>query len=82
MPDRFFGEELLAVVLPKEGEQLTEDELREFCKGQISHQKIPCYFQFETAFPMTAGGKVQKFVLQENALKELGLEEAEKTKTA
>jgi fatty-acyl-CoA synthase len=82
VPDSFFGEELLAVVLPKEGEQLTEEELREYCKGQISHQKIPRYFQFVTAFPMTASGKVQKFVLRENAINVLGLEEAAKTKTA
>ena len=82
VPDRFFGEELLAVVLPKEGEQLTEEELREYCEGQISHQKIPRYIQFVTAFPMTASGKVQKFVLRENAINVLGLEEAAKTKTA
>ena len=82
VPDKFYGEELLAVVLPKEGEKLTEEELREYCKGQISHQKIPRYFQFVKAFPMTASGKVQKFVLRENAIKVLGLEEAAKTKTA
>jgi fatty-acyl-CoA synthase len=82
VPDKFFVEELLAVVLPKEGEQLTEEELREFCKGQISHQKIPRYFQFVTAFPMTASGKIQKFVLRDNAIKELGLETEAKIKTA
>src|SRR6266705_2420088 len=82
VPDKFFGEELLAVVRPREGTQLTEEELREFCKGQISHQKIPRYFQFVSAFPMTASGKIQKFVLRENAIKVLGLEEAAKTKTA
>jgi len=82
VPDRFFGEEQLAVVVPKEGEQLTEEELREYCKDQISHQKIPCYFQFVTAFPMTASGKVQKFVLRENAIKTLGLGEATNIKTA
>ena len=82
VPDKFFGEELLAVVLPKQGEQLTEEELREFCKGQISYQKIPRYFQFVTAFPMTASGKIQKFILRENAIKELGLEAEAKIKTA
>jgi fatty-acyl-CoA synthase len=82
VPDKFFGEEQLAVVVPKEGEQLTEEELREYCKGQISHQKIPRYFQFVTAFPMTASGKVQKFVLRQNAIKSLGLEEAANIKTA
>ena len=82
VPDTFFGEELLAVVLPKEGVELTEQELRDFCKDRISHQKIPRYFQFVQSYPMTASGKVQKFVLREQAIKTLGLEEATRTKTA
>lgn len=82
VPDKFYGEELLAVVITKPGEQLTGDELREFCKGQISHQKIPRYFQFVAAYPLTGSGKVQKFVLREQAIKELGLEEVARTKTA
>jgi fatty-acyl-CoA synthase len=82
VPDAFFGEELLAVVMPKAGEELTEEELRAFARGQISHQKIPRYFQFVTSYPMTASGKVQKFVLREQAIKELGLEAVAKTRTA
>ena len=82
VPDLFFGEEMLAVVRPKEDVQLTEEELRAFCKDQISHQKIPRYFQFVEAYPMTASGKVQKFVLRQQAIKVLGLEEAAKVKTA
>jgi fatty-acyl-CoA synthase len=82
VPDKFYGEELLAVVLPREGVQLTEEELREYCKDQISRQKIPRYFQFVTSYPMTGSGKVQKFVLRENAIKSLGLEEASNIKTA
>jgi fatty-acyl-CoA synthase len=82
VPDKFYGEELLAVVLPREGVQLTEEELREYCKDQISRQKIPRYFQFVTSYPMTGSGKVQKFVLRENAIKALGLEEARNIKTA
>lgn len=69
VPDAFFGEELLAVVIPKQGEQLSERELRTYCKGHISHQKIPRYFQFVTSYPVTGSGKVQKFVLRENAIK-------------
>ena len=69
VPDAFFGEELLAVIIPKQGEQLSERELRTYCKGQISHQKIPRYFQFVTSYPLTGSGKVQKFVLRENAIK-------------
>jgi fatty-acyl-CoA synthase len=75
VPDKFFGEELLAVVRMKDGESLTEEELRTYCKGQISHQKIPRYFQFVDAYPMTASGKVQKFVLRKNAIQALGLED-------
>jgi len=82
VPDAFFGEELLAVVRLKEGEQATEQELRDFCKGQISHQKIPRYFQFVESYPLTASGKVQKFVLREQATRTLGLEEVAKIKTA
>jgi fatty-acyl-CoA synthase len=82
VPDTFFGEELLAVVIPKAGEQLTEQELRDYCKGQISHQKIPRYFQFVESYPLTASGKVQKFVLRERAIKALGLEEVANVRTA
>jgi fatty-acyl-CoA synthase len=82
VPDTFFGEELLAVVLPKAGEQMSEEELREYCKGHISHQKIPRYFQFVESYPLTASGKVQKFVLREQAIKALGLEEVARIRTA
>jgi fatty-acyl-CoA synthase len=82
VPDAFFGEELLAVVIPRAGEQLTEQELRDYCTGQISHQKIPRYFQFVESYPMTASDKVQKFVLREQAIRDLGLEEVAQTKTA
>jgi fatty-acyl-CoA synthase len=82
VPDAFFGEELLAVVIPNTDEQITEQELREYCKGRISHQKIPRYFQFLESYPLTASGKVQKFMLREKAIKELGLEDMAKIRTA
>src|SRR2546423_468081 len=75
VPDAFFGEELLAVGRPKEGADGTEQDLREFYKGKISHQEIPRYFQFVDAYPMTASGKVQKFGLREQAIHALGLQE-------
>jgi fatty-acyl-CoA synthase len=82
VPDAFFGEELLAVVILKTGEQLTEQELRDYCKGQISHQKIPRYIQFVQSYPMTASSKVQKFALREQAIKTLGLEDVAQVRTA
>jgi fatty-acyl-CoA synthase len=82
VPDAYFGEELLAMIRPREGVPLTEQELRDYCQGQISHQKIPRYFQFVDSYPMTASGKVQKFILREQAIKTLGLEEVADARTA
>jgi fatty-acyl-CoA synthase len=82
VPDTYFGEELLAVVIPKAGVQVTEEELRDHCRGQINHQKIPRYFQFVESYPLTGSGKVQKFVLREQAIKALGLQDVSKIKTA
>ena len=82
VPDAFFGEELLAVVRLREGAAVTEQELRAFCKGKMSQQTIPRYFQFVDAYPMTASGKVQKFVLREQAIQVLGLQESTTIKRA
>lgn len=51
-------------------------------QADISHQKIPRYFQFVDSYPLTASGKVQKFVLRERAIKALGLEDVAKIRTA
>jgi len=82
VPDAFFGEALLAVLVPKAGASLTEQEVRDYCTGQMSHQKVPRYVQFVESYPQTASGKVQKFVLREQAIKTLGLEELAKRQTA
>jgi acyl-CoA synthetase (AMP-forming)/AMP-acid ligase II len=82
VPDASFGEELLAAVLPREGVEISEQELRAFCKERISHQKIPRYIQFVSAYPMTASGKVQKFVLRERAIETPGLQGVARTRTA
>ncbi|MDP6708085.1 MAG: AMP-binding protein [Alphaproteobacteria bacterium] len=77
VPDERFGEELCAWIQLREGESATEDEIKEFCRGQIAHFKIPRYVKFVPAFPMTVTGKVQKFVMREEMIHELGLDEAE-----
>ena len=61
---------------------LTEDEIREFCQGQIAHYKIPRYVKLVDEFPMTVTGKVQKFKMREAAIDELGLAEAAAIATA
>ena len=74
VPDPFFGEELLAAIIPRAGAQLSEEDVRAYCKDQISHQKIPRYIQFVQEFPLTASGKVQKFLLRQRAIQLLNLQ--------
>jgi fatty-acyl-CoA synthase len=82
VPDSFMGEEACALVRLKPGETATDDEIKEFIKASISHQKVPRYFRIVQEFPMTASGKVKKFELREALIKELGLEAQAAVKTA
>jgi fatty-acyl-CoA synthase len=82
VPDERYGEELCAWVRLKEGQAVTGEELREWCKGRIATFKIPRYWRFVDEFPMTVTGKVQKFKMREVSIAELGLEAAERTRTA
>lgn len=74
VPDPKYGEELMAWVILKEGQQLSAEELREYCQGKISRHKIPRYIEFTKEYPMTASGKIQKF-----KLREMSAERTEKT---
>jgi fatty-acyl-CoA synthase len=82
VPDERYGEELMAWIIPRPDAQLTEDDVREFCRGQIARHKIPRYVKFVDGFPMTVTGKVQKFKMRELAVDELGLEQAAAIATA
>jgi fatty-acyl-CoA synthase len=82
VPDVRFGEELMAWIMLKPGENAIEDEIRDFCRGKIAHYKIPRYVKFVSEFPMTVTGKIQKFQMREVAIKELGLGDAAKIETA
>ena len=75
VPDQKYGEELCAWVQLKPGMSANAEEVQNFCKGQIAHYKIPRYIKFVDAFPMTVTGKVQKFIMREAMMKELGLGE-------
>jgi fatty-acyl-CoA synthase len=75
VPDPRFGEELCAWVMLREGESATPEEIKAFCRGQIAHYKIPRYIKFVTEFPMTVTGKIQKFVMREQMIAELDLDE-------
>jgi fatty-acyl-CoA synthase len=67
VPDPKYGEEICAWVKLKEGEAVTEEEIRAYCRGQIATFKIPRYVVFVDAFPMTVTGKVQKYKLRMQA---------------
>jgi len=73
IPDPRYGEELCAWVKLRDGESATVDEIRAFCQGQIAHYKVPRYVKFVDAFPMTVTGKIQKFLMREETIRELGL---------
>ncbi len=74
LPDKKYGEELCAWIIVRPGQSATADEIRDFCKGQIAHYKVPRYIEFVTEFPMTVTGKIQKFRIRETMTERLGLQ--------
>jgi fatty-acyl-CoA synthase len=75
VPDARYGEEICAWITLRPGESLTEEAVRDFCRDQIAHQKIPRHIRFVEAFPMTVTGKIQKYLMREAMQKELGAAE-------
>jgi len=73
VPDPRYGEELCAWITPKPGTVLTEQEIKDFCRDQIAHYKVPRHIRFVDEMPMTITGKVQKFVMRQRMIEELGL---------
>jgi fatty-acyl-CoA synthase len=82
VPDERYGEEIMAWINLKPGEAASPNELRDFCRGQIAHYKIPRYWRFTDGFPMTVTGKIQKFKMREAAIAELDLARAAAIRTA
>ncbi|HZD64809.1 MAG TPA: AMP-binding protein [Acidimicrobiales bacterium] len=82
VPDPRYGEELMAWVRPRPGTDVDEEAIRQYCRGQIAHFKVPRYVKFVDEFPMTVTGKIQKFKMREAAIEELGLQDVATTQTA
>lgn len=82
VPDKQYGEEAMACVIPKAGSSLTEEELREFIVSHIAKHKVPRYIRFVDSFPMNAAGKILKYKMREEAIEYLGLQDASKIVTA
>ncbi|MCH8257386.1 MAG: AMP-binding protein [Proteobacteria bacterium] len=73
VPDDKYGEQVCAWIQVKEGHELTPEVIKEYCQGQITHYKIPHYIKMVDEFPMTITGKIQKFVMRDETVKELGI---------
>jgi fatty-acyl-CoA synthase len=71
VPDERYGEELMMWVKLRPGATLTEEDVRDYCRGHIAHFKVPRYVRFVDEFPMTVTGKVQKYLMREQALADL-----------
>ncbi len=82
VPSEQYGEEVMAVIILKEGESATEDELRELAKAHLAKHKVPRYIRIVDSFPVTASGKIQKFKMREEAIELLKLQSAAEIETA
>lgn len=82
VPDRKFGEEVMAWVCLRDGHTVTADELKAFCKERLAYFKVPHYWKFVDSFPTTVTGKIQKYKMREISIQELGLQAVAKIETA
>ena len=82
VPSEQYGEEIMACVILKEGETMTEDEMKAYVNAHMARHKVPRYVEFVDSFPMNAAGKIQKYKMREDAIEKLGLQKAAKVVTA
>src|ERR687898_511169 len=82
VPDEKYGEQVAAAIKKREGADLTEEDVKEYCRENIARYKVPFYVDFVEEYPMTASGKIQKYKLREAAVERYGLQEAAEMETA
>ena len=82
VPDKGLGEEIMACIILKEGETMTEDEMKKFVLDHMAKHKVPKYIDFVDSFPMNDAGKIQKFKMREEAIEKLGLQADASIETA
>ena len=82
VPDERYGEEIMACIILKEGESMTESEMREYITSHMARHKVPRYIDFVDSFPMNVAGKILKYQMREDAIKKLGLQKAASIETA
>ena len=73
VPDKKYGEEIMACIILKEGVSMTEAEMTDYIKASMARHKVPKYIRFVSSFPMNAAGKILKYKMRQDAARELGL---------
>jgi fatty-acyl-CoA synthase len=73
VPDDKYGEQVCAWIQARDGSELTAEDVRDYCRGQITQFKIPRHIKMVQEYPMTITGKLQKFVMRDETIKELGI---------
>ncbi|MBQ6626884.1 MAG: AMP-binding protein [Ruminococcus sp.] len=82
VPDEQYGEEIMACIILKEGESMTEAEMKEYILANMARHKVPRYIDFVDSFPTNAAGKIMKYKMREQAVEKLGLQKADSVETA
>ena len=82
VPDENYGEEIMACIILKEGENMTEQEMKDYIAANMARHKVPRYIDFVDSFPMNAAGKILKYKMREDAVEKLGLQKANSVVTA
>ncbi len=82
VPDKVYGEAVLAEIILNDGEEATEEEVKAFCRDRIAKEKVPQYVRFVDGFPMNEAGKIQKYKMREAAVELLGLQQDAGIETA
>ena len=72
----------MACIILKDGETMTEKEMKDYINANMARHKVPKYIDFVDAFPMNAAGKILKYKMREDAVEKLGLQKANKIVTA
>ncbi len=73
VPDKQYGEEIMACIILKDGEEMSVEEMREYVASHMARHKVPRYIEFVDSFPMNAAGKILKYKMREDAAQRLGL---------
>ncbi|MCH4154590.1 MAG: AMP-binding protein [Saccharofermentans sp.] len=82
VPDKDYGEEIMACVILRPGEEASEDDIKDYVRTHMAKHKIPRYVDFVDSFPMNAAGKILKYKMREEAVERHNLEQANKIVTA